>query len=477
MEEKFRQEVDRFFKGIAPLESGYSDHTFSYVAVRHGTQWLLLQGLLIYNNAPSNIPSTHFKSTNIRAGCYRLTELGIDGRTIVKQLLSGGLETPNERLEFQKSYSYGTAYVDFYPAGLQNQQRSSILTLTGRSLLDHVKQPALDWDLMANSTPYDGLQDIASEYGLNILGHHVATVEVVSTPVAIIDTLASRVNGTNASIQVRAAAGLSVEKIRLGYKVLSQGRWIARSSCCGNTLHWTEVDGIRIGHTEIPVPEAAVLRCIVSYDGIVQHHWGIGDPSRAQNPRRAAYETVDPGLRILRDNLAGKGKIPQDDFEIGVTWLLWMLGFSPAHLGIDKRLHSSDILLVTSGGNLAVVECTTGLLKTHNKMAHLIERTETIKREVQFSGVRILSAMITSKSIRDLKPELPDAQKHGVLVVAQEQLAQLLEVRTLALPNADVIFEEAERAIRIAQERHAAEPELNLVSRNHSELDTGTSGT
>jgi hypothetical protein len=84
--------------------------------------------------------------------------------------------------------------------------------------------------------------------------------------------------------------------------------------------------------------KAAVLQCFASFDGIAQHYWWVSDPSTAQNARRAVYEVFDPKLDTLRDFLSKQGKGQNArDLEIGVAWLLWLLGFSVANFGGTAR--------------------------------------------------------------------------------------------------------------------------------------------
>jgi hypothetical protein len=133
-------------------------------------------------------------------------------------------------------------------------------------------------------------------------------------------------------------------------------------------------------------------------------------PLQRTEPPTCSVWTVDPGLNILRDNLGktGRGR-DQHDFEAGVAWLLWMMGFSTAHLGGDKRFESADLILVTPAGHFAVVECTTGLLKADSKMARVIERAERVRAQVQGSGFRVLPVMVTSKTRADVKADLEEA--------------------------------------------------------------------
>jgi hypothetical protein len=154
-----------------------------------------------------------------------------------------------------------------------------------------------------------------------------------------------------------------------------------------------------------------------------------------------------------------EGKGPNaDNFEACVSWLFWMLGFSPALLSATtKTTDASDILLTTPAGHFAVVEVTTGLLKAERKMPNLDARTEAVRRMLDASNqkhLRVLPVLVTSKSREAIKSELPDTEKLGICVVAREALEALVP-RTLVPLNAEQIYEDAERAAHDAKAQHA----------------------
>jgi len=60
--------------------------------------------------------------------------------------------------------------------------------------------------------------------------------------------------------------------------------------------------------------------------------------------------------------------------------------------------------------------------------------------------------MITSKTRLEIRADLEQAERLGILVVAAEDLAQLM-TRTPVLPDADQIFLQAEEETRAAQEK------------------------
>lgn len=453
--------VDAFFAGLAPWEDAYKKFaSLSYFAVKHDGAFVLVQARLFLNIVPSDLPLAHFQTENIRAGHFLISDLKADAQNVVSQFTDGKLLCPAGELCFPPAdgRSYSAYHLPFHPEGLQNGNRLDVLTLTGARRTEYVRQPQLDWEVKAAATPYDSIAELLLEYRLGALRGDGANLEVVAFNVAVVD-LSSIVSGTKANPAVLLADGLSPDKVTLGYRVFSQGRVVQRTSIAGAAMLWGQRETLQRGITEIDIPPAAVLHCIATYSGTAQHQAWLSDPATVQNPQRSVYEAFDDKLEVLRDFLAksqGKGRDARD-LEAGVSWLLWMLGFSVAHLGgTDKTQNAPDLIATTPRGNFAVIECTTGLLKAENKMALLVDRTEALKRRLEASGNRhlhVLPVMVTSKAREEVKADLEQAEKLGVVVLTRESLEEALK-RTLVLPDADALFAEGEQAVQAAQAKY-----------------------
>ena len=361
---------------------------------------------------------------------------------------------------------YGMAYEPFHPEGLQNQNRLDVFSVSGGSHRDLVRQPLLDWELKAAATPYDNIQELMLEYQLGAQLGEISKVEFVADHVVVVGH-GSTVSGTGAKIAVHLAEGLATDNVTLGYRVFSQGRVVTRSMLSGANLKWTLHEGTLRSNATIEIPSAGVLHCVASYSGTAQHHVWIADPSTVQNARRATYDIFDPRLEILNDFITksqGRGRDARD-LEAGVAWLLWMLGFSVAHLGgTQKTQEAADLLATTPQGHFAVIECTTGLLKAENKLALLVERTELVRRRLKESNMhhlRVLPIIVTSKLREDIKADIEQAERLGVLVLTRENMEQAI-TRTLVMPNADQLYEEAQQRVREGQAKFHEQETLSL---------------
>lgn len=458
-----KKRIDDFFNSIEPFREAYRYVSFSYIAIMHGDDYQLLQGRVLFNTAPFKKDLSHFRSNNIRAGQYYISDLNIDPRGLITGLLSGELWTPDGRLLISGNDDgkFSTSYDPANQEGIKAQARYNALTIYGASqtsniglsIFDAIRNPLLDLELRAASTPYDNIQELAFENLLGPLTGNV-NVEAIAFNVAYID-FESKVSGTLAKPAIFLAHGLLPEKVTLGYRLFNQGRVETRATIQGSAMNWTQRELNQYGVAEIDVPDAAVLQCFVSYSGIFQQFGWVASPDTAQNPKRAAYSLFDNNLEILKDFLSkatGKGRDARD-LESGVAWLLWMLGFSVAHLGAtDKTQDAADLLVTTPIGHFAVVECTTGLLKADNKLPLLVERAARVRRGVEASNnkhLRVLPVIVTSRTRDEIEADIEQAEKLGILVLSRENLDQAVN-STLVIPNADRFYEQAIQEVETA---------------------------
>ena len=161
---------------------------------------------------------------------------------------------------------------------------------------------------------------------------------------------------------------------------------------------------------------------------MAQQHFWITDPKTAQNPLRSVHDAFDTNLNVLRELIEKSQKKGVDarELEMAVSWLLWLLGFSATHIGgTGKTSDAPDLIAATPLGNLVVIECTTGILKEDSKLPHLVQRTEKVRQSLAASGnqhVRVLPVLVTTKTRDEVKAELEQAYKLGVLVATKEIL-------------------------------------------------------
>ena len=458
--------VDQFFASIKSWEAGYRNSYFSYIALKKNDQFHLVQAVLSLNTG-GPVASSHFESENIRAGRYSLDDLKVDARGLVDQLLvTSGISTPQGFFYFEAPSSHELSFLDFHPLGLQQQNRINVLKITGANQTQFLRQPLFDWELKAASPPFDGIQELMFEYNLGVFHGDFCTVEVIAFQVAIVE-FASEVKGTKAWPAMRIANGLPVDRASLGYRVFSQGRVVSRSRIDASEMKWTAEEDFQRGVAEVEVPQGAVLHCVAIYDGVAQQFGWLSDPTTVQNSRRTVYEAFDANLNTLKEivnTTQGRG-LEARDLESAVAWLLWMLGFSVAHLGGTRRTQDAvDLVAVSPNGKFLVIECTTGLLKSENKLPLLHDRAQAVRRALERSNSRhldLLPVIVASKTRDEVRPDIEQAEKLGILVVTREDLEKGIS-RTIVILNADELYAQARESVRTAQARYEAEMTLPL---------------
>lgn len=457
MTDQNRETVERFWTDIELWEDGYTHPGLSFFAVRREQQLHLLHGRLFLHIKPPTISRKPFESASAVAGYFSLEELGLTHRSFIDKMLAleaiptplGTLILPPDNTGCLSTYA-----MPFHPDGI-NGGRTSVLTVSGIQRHQYIQQPQLDWELKSAKLPFDSLGELLNEYSLGIYKGDFANLEVIAFPAIEVDFM-SIVERDSAKPALFLASSLNQAESHLGYRVLLHGQVIDRGILSGSELEWSRGENYNRGVGALTIPSGSVTQCFAAYRGIVHHQAWIADPALSQNPRRAALEEFDAKLTVLRDFLFEEQKQRKDarDFEIGISWLLWIFGFSVAHSGATSRTSDApDILVTTPAGHMALVECTTGQIKADSKLAKLVGRAQTIRRRLDASGnrhIRLVSVIVTALSRDEVKADLEQARQLGVVVVAKEELVDALE-RSIMVQNADLIFSQAEDSLRSSQ--------------------------
>lgn len=454
-----RQALAAFFEAAKPVEAAYRNDVFSFVAVKHMDVFTLVQARLVRSTDPG-VSTEALQTDLVKAGRFRLADLGIGIDEFLKAALLGSLPTPTGDVRFPPGDAgrYRAVFEPFHQDGLQNQSRLGVLEIEGGAAGGYMDVPAIDWHLRAALTPFHGLSDLLYSLELGSFRDHL-NIAVVAPAAMLIDA-ASMVDGTTAHVVARLAHGLPEASVQLGYRIVDQGKTVSRASLSGGDMRWTNEPGYRVGRVDIEVPSAAVVQCFATVCGVAQHFYWIADPSTSQNPRRAAYQVFDPQLDVLRDFISRQGRGHNArDLEVGVSWLLWLLGFSVANLGgTAKTQDFADVVATTPGGHFVVIECTTGLLKADNKLPLLIQRTEALRQSIERSNhrhLKVLPVLVTSRSRQEVRADLDQAERLGVLVLTADELRDAPD-RSHLFPDADQLFREAEQAVEERLSRHRA---------------------
>ena len=435
--------------------------SFTYIARKTKPRSYIIKARINLLSASTVILPKLFISEEVVAETFAINFLHQTPKKIIAAALEGTVVTPQGTFAFLPTMSGGFAanFIPLHPEGLTQNRRLGVLQIHGTDQTDHWQNPILDWCLRAANKPYDGLNELSTDFGMGGIIERSTSLEAVVHGVIAVD-LRNQVVADRATIGILAPRGLDRSKISLGYRVLSKNVVVDRATLDSDDLVWHEEDVNSIGSTEISVPLASVVNCFACYADVTYHSGWIVDPTLAQNARRSAYERFDPGLQVLTESLLPTEKRQSRDFESAVTCLMWMLGFNTCHLGGTKTLQDGpDILGMTAQGHVIVVECTIGALKADTKMIKLISRASAVRDRLSKSGhthLRVLPVMVTALPHSEIAAETDDAKSHGVYVLAGDDLPKAID-RTHVSPHADELFLEAEQSLKAMTDELASE--------------------
>jgi len=460
LSDQAEQAIEDFLVAIEPLLPGYNASTLNVLAVRTSAAWTLLKARMLLGSTP--VPEArNFQSERVLAAIFPVSALQMDIPSIIRKLATGSIELPIGELVLPRTVGFGhlAAFLPFEPEGLKQQRRVNALHLKGDDYAGLFDRQSLDWEVKAAQTPYDGLNELSSDFRIGPLGNS-ASIDVLAANAAEI-VFDSVIDEGIAQIGLYLAEGLNTVDASVGYRVFNQGAIVSRGVVKSDAIEWTANTGVHVGRLSIPVAAGALVQCFANYRGFTQHQYWVVDPKTTQNHRRAVYETFDPSQVTLEGFLlrSGQSANPARDFEAAVAWWLWMIGFSIMHLGHNAKLRNApDMIAIAPAGHVTVVECTTGLLKAESKLQQLLARTAAVRRSLDASGhsyVRLLPVMITAKSRTEVEADLTDAEKLGVLVLTADNLTNAVK-ETLLLPNPDALFVQAEQAVEAGKAKHSS---------------------
>lgn len=462
MDQFATEQKQKFFDAISDWRIAYRVFRLSYLAVKVDDKLSVLSArILMAVNATSNLsPLPQFNAGNIQCGQWDINPHEISIEQVIEGLTSSdGINIPGHGiLKLLTNSDRGVSVsspILLHNEGIKNGNRLVILTISGSNAYPYLSQPETDWTLKAGTVPYDSLDELKSEYGLaGNPNADLAILEVLA--VTAVEVLAaSTISGATAKLGVWAAKGLDNKKIQLGYRVFEKDRVVLRGAVKGNQLDWQAVGEDLGGTVELNVAPGSFIQCIASYNGLAHDVKWRADPNFLPNSRAAVLTIIDPSKTLIQSFLFpekpyNKGK-PQDDFEMAVSWLFWGLGFAPLNFGTNPKTKDAfDTVLVAPNGDFAVIECTLELLRTESKLSKLAARAAKLREILDASHqkhIRLLPIIISSMTREQVKGDIDQAKKLGILVLTRQDLEWALS-EVMRFPNADKLYEEGIQTVQ-----------------------------
>ncbi len=446
--------IKEFLETLDGLENAYSEGAvLRYCALRHEGRWCLFSGRIRLSPAGAT-EHRLFEHAEARAGVVPLKAINLTYGELITQLLqTRRLPIPDLEIEFAPDgQSYSAYHVPLHRA-INERTDLSALVIRGARSWTMLDQQALGWSLRGGQIPYESLEDLCQDFGLE-RATDTGLFEVVASPVVrVLD--ASRVGGGKAVLQLALAMGLDANNVRLSYRVLSNSAVVVRSAISGAELTWIRDAGWLKAEARVDVPIGAALDCTASYLDRTNHHTWVVDKTSILNPRRMALESLDPDLQGLTRGLLEVPSLPRDrdgrGFESAFARLLWLIGFNPIHLGNTKRTEDGvDVVAECEGRGYAVVECTLDILKEDKRSklrARAVATREHFKK-AQAGDVVVVPVLVTQLTEEQVKNVLEAAASEEIAVVTRDEIETMLALTGSASRSTATFDEWLQRAQR-----------------------------
>lgn len=313
----------------------------------------------------------------------------------------------------------------------------------GTSPLDLLQE---DDGLRTSSPPFDGIAELAQALGLTDtrLSHQRPAITMrIGMPVDFVFSTEA-LSGDRLHVEFIAHQKCDFKAISVGVRAFP-GKGLSTRRLINSLVKWRKVkDGFKTGALDVQLEQADSALLMLTYAGhTVRRQWFI-DPEKATNARLVAVQTFDRDLKQLRQALLESTDSAR--FEQGVVALLFLLGFSATQV---LETQAPDIVLVSPGGAIAIVECTTRIGDFAAKLGKLVDRRHLLVTQLQGSGhpVRVLAFLVTSQSRLQVAAEVSRLAALNVLLMTRESIANALS-RTRVPGNPDVLLEEAARQVQ-----------------------------
>lgn len=452
-------EADKFAQAIRPMLRSYAGLSIACVGFKESETLRIIQATVTLALVPDQdaLPEV-FESTHLAALRHFLPlKPEAIAEALEKIRRTGHLPEIKGRsfsLPIGEGGTFGSYFKSPSVGELNNGRRILSLGITGEmhSKLLNNSMRDLDFEVRANRTPFESVQDLFLAYGLpaQIFGDF-CRVDIIAPPVVEIDQSAQIVSGV---AQIRLIAGRSVrtQDVRVGWRVNRSGSGPLRGSAEGQDIRWTDSGGFLRGSFDLPVADKAFCLCFVSYASEFQHQWWLVDPSLILNPRRAIHACFDPSLDFLQDLVLEERnrKGPARKFEDGIAYLLHILGFRVQHFKAPLD-DAPDIVACADSHDVLVVECTRDRLNSGGKLAKLKVRTSQIRRalmEADLPNARIIPVIVTALPQSDILEEAASSEAQDVVVVTLDDLRRLIDETRFNPDPHRAIFERAAAAYK-----------------------------
>lgn len=304
---------------------------------------------------------------------------------------------------------------------------------------------SINWELRNCSFPYIDIDDFVKENfdydGDEKFREGYSSYVEINAPLKMYFTDECFFGGNKLHIELVAEMPTVSKKASIQYIATSFDGSLERRNFSVDPRSWQDNDGI--------------YRYIKNYHLINSQHVhtychygdkpiGIGYFENTKRPvrnsRMILHMTIDQELKLIQEQIHDKSSNRSNKFESAISWLLHLCGFAVINYGsIAKSTNFVDLVAFSSYENIIfVIECTTDLPDTKNKLSKLHKRAKELEKELP--DVTLIPILFSQLERKVISPaEIRKAHDNDIGVFTIDDFTKLIEICTCDQPEDKVM--------------------------------------
>jgi hypothetical protein len=313
----------------------------------------------------------------------------------------------------------------------------------------------LDHELLTAEKPFDGLVDLLTELNVPDVNQILSKcrAEIIVFPPARLHfasageplTKGTCLQRGKLRIVISAHPEVRRDKLRIGAKLFPSTPPLRRTSHVLPDDAWTEPGEYSEGRLELEASDVPVGFAALSYDGELIGKWWVRDFDLSFNERLQIHRSVDQA-NLLQSTFFDE----RTDFEDRANLLLVLLGLQTLKYGqIPKLTEAPDILALSQGRHLYVIECTVGDIDRKGKLHRLYDRANQIRDYLSRSPqppIAVQPVIFTSLTRQETASHWSTAATYRIALVCREDILNLLNL-VESPPTAEQVYSATVAAI------------------------------
>lgn len=277
-------------------------------------------------------------------------------------------------------------------------------------------------ELRFNNLPFDGVNDLLNYLRLPdcITSYKQSQIEVrISPPIDLISEKCKLSDG-KLHLTLHAHLGVDSKKVSLAIRTFPED--LSMRQQVAKDVKWSTEKDYQLGYLEVNIQNSFASEAILMLGKNTIRRQFFEDMSKVPNRRLTALSFFDRDLKRLKSSLFGTDGAA---FEKAISSLAYLFGFSGCIL---NETDAPDIILSSPNGNVVIIECTTRIGDFDNKLGKLVDRKNSLSKELVASGDsrKIYSYLICGLPKDQIVVDERKLAVHKVTLLTQESLQNLL---------------------------------------------------